>query len=103
MKMLEQAKQHLQDTIERIHPDELEEAAGLMASARRVYIYAPGPSLSLGELLSYRLSRFGMSVRIMAGSGHELLESLAHMESEDVVLIFSFTRMLRKRRSFWTA
>lgn len=103
VKMLEQAKHHLQDTIERIHPDELEEAAGLMASARRVYIYAPGPSLSLGELLSYRLSRFGMSVRIMAGSGHELLESLAHLESEDVVLIFSFTGCSRKRRSFWTA
>lgn len=94
VKMLEQAKHHLQDTIERIHPEELEEAAGLMASARRVYVYAPGPSLSLAELLSYRLSRFGMSVRIMAGSGHELLESLAHLESEDVVLIFSFTRML---------
>lgn len=92
--MLEQAKHHLQETIERIHPGELEEAAGLMASARRVYIYAPGPSLSLGELLSYRLTRFGMSVRIMAGSGHELLESLAHLQSEDVVLIFSFTRML---------
>ncbi|WP_422659373.1 MurR/RpiR family transcriptional regulator [Paenibacillus sp. EC2-1] len=94
LKMLEQAKHHLQATMERTRPDELEQAAMLMAGARRVYVYAPGPSLSLGELLAYRLSRFGMSIRIMAGSGHELLESLAHLEQNDVVLIFSFTRML---------
>lgn len=102
-KMLEQAKHHLQDTMEKNRPDELEEAARLMASARRVYVHAPGPSLSLGELLSYRLSRFGMSVRIMAGSGHELLESLAHVEREDVVLLFSFTRMLPETEVILTA
>lgn len=94
LKMLEQAKHHLQDTMEKTRPNELEQAAMLMAGARRVYVYAPGPSLSLGDLLAYRLSRFGMSIRIMAGSGHELLESLAHLEQDDVVLIFSFTRKL---------
>ncbi|ANA80491.1 transcriptional regulator, RpiR family protein [Paenibacillus vortex V453] len=94
VKMLEQAVHHLQETSKKTDPDDLEQAARLMASARRVYVYAPGPSLSLGELLSYRLSRFGMSIRLMAGSGHELLESLAHLEQDDVVLIFSFTRML---------
>jgi len=94
LRMLEQAIRHLQDTADKIHPDELEQAAGLMAGARRVYIYAPGPSLSLGHLLSYRLSRFGLSIRIMAGSGHELLESLANVTREDAVLVFSFARML---------
>ncbi|GJM70632.1 hypothetical protein HMSSN036_28480 [Paenibacillus macerans] len=48
----------------------------------------------MGDLLFYRLSRFGMSVRMMAASGHELLESLAHVQREDVVLLFNFTRLL---------
>jgi DNA-binding MurR/RpiR family transcriptional regulator len=94
LKMLEQVKVHLQDTMEKSHPGELARAARLMAAARRVYIYAPGPALALADLLAYRLARFGMSIRIMAGSGHELLESLAHVQHDDVVLIFSFTRIL---------
>ncbi|MEK3873252.1 MULTISPECIES: MurR/RpiR family transcriptional regulator [unclassified Paenibacillus] len=75
-------------------PEELKLAGSLMAGARRIYVYAPGPAVALGDLLFYRLSRFGMSVRMMAASGHELLESLAHVQREDVVLLFNFTRLL---------
>lgn len=94
VKMLEQTKVHLRETAEQTDPEELKRVASLMAGARRIYVYAPGPSVALGELLFYRLSRFGMSVRMMAASGHELLESLAHLQTEDVVLLFSFTRLL---------
>ncbi|MEK3732491.1 MurR/RpiR family transcriptional regulator [Paenibacillus sp. FSL M8-0334] len=92
--MLEQVMEHLQTTAEKTRPDEVEQAAGIIAGARRLYVYAPGPSLSLGDLIAYRLSRFGISVRMMAGSGHELLESLVNLEKRDAVLVFSFTRML---------
>ncbi len=93
-KMLEQSIRHLELTAARIRPDELERTAALIASARRLYIHAPGPALSLGELMAYRLNRFGLSVRLTAGSGHELLESLAHLQPDDVVFAFSFARML---------
>lgn len=91
---LEQAVAHLRHTAAVNDPAELEYAAGLAASARRLYVHAPGPSLALGELLHYRLSRFGLSVKRMAGSGHEVLEPLAHLRKEDAVLLFGFTRML---------
>ncbi|MGG3452594.1 MurR/RpiR family transcriptional regulator [Paenibacillus rhizolycopersici] len=94
LKLLEQTSLHLRESAERTDPEELKHAAALMAGARRIYVYAPGPSVALGELLFYRLSRFGMSVRMMAASGHELLESLAHVQREDVVLLFNFTRLL---------
>ncbi|MNM93448.1 putative HTH-type transcriptional regulator YbbH [compost metagenome] len=94
LKMLEQSIVHLRETAEQTEPEELKLAASLMDRARRIYVYAPGPAVAIGELLCYRLSRFGMSVRMMAASGHELLESLAHMQSEDVVLLFNFTRLL---------
>ncbi|WP_018751829.1 MurR/RpiR family transcriptional regulator [Paenibacillus sanguinis] len=94
IKMLEQTSVHLRETAEQTDPEELKMAASLMAGARRIYVYAPGPSVALGDLLFYRLSRFGMSVRMMAASGHELLESLAHLQADDVVLLFSFTRLL---------
>lgn len=92
--MLEQATMHLRETAEKTEPEELQRAASLMAGARRIYVYAPGPAVALGELLSYRLSRFGMSVRMMAASGHEVLESLAHVQRDDVVVLFHFTRLL---------
>lgn len=94
MKMLEQAKVHLRETAEQTEPEELQRAASLMAAARRVYVYAPGPAAALGELLIYRLSRFGLSVRMMAASGHEVLESLAQVQGDDVVVLFHFTRLL---------
>lgn len=94
LQMLEQSLVHLRETAEQTDPEELKLAASLMAGARRIYVYAPGPALALGDLLFYRLSRFGMSVRMMAASGHELLESLAHVQREDVVLLFNFTRLL---------
>lgn len=93
VQMLEASVQHLQDTLSHMKQGELEQAAALLTEARRLYIYAPGPAAGLAELLSFRLSRFGMSV-IRLGGGHELLETLMHMQQEDVVLLMCFTRLL---------
>lgn len=95
LQKLEQSLVHLRETAEQTRTRRrLKLAGSLMAGARRIYVYAPGPAVALGDLLFYRLSRFGMSVRMMAASGHELLESLAHVQREDVVLLFNFTRLL---------
>lgn len=93
-RMLEQTSAHLELTARELRPEELEETARFMAAARRIYVHAPGPSRALGELLSFRLGRFGLTVQLMAGSGHDLLESLAQLQSDDAVLLFCFTRML---------
>ncbi|MEO2205965.1 MurR/RpiR family transcriptional regulator [Paenibacillus pabuli] len=94
VQLLEASVSHLQKTLSHMKQGDLEQAASILAEARRVYIYAPGPSAGLAELLSFRLSRFGLTVIHLAGSGHELLESLMHMQQEDMVLLMSFTRLL---------
>ena len=94
VQLLEASVSHLQETLSHMKQGDLEHAASILAEARRVYIYAPGPSAGLAELLSFRLSRFGLTVIHLAGSGHELLESLMHMQQEDMVLLMSFTRLL---------
>ncbi|KAA9002385.1 MurR/RpiR family transcriptional regulator [Paenibacillus spiritus] len=91
---LEQSILHLRETAGRIAPGQLEEAAALLAGANLIYLHAPGPAAALGELLRYRLSRFGLTVRLMPASGHELLEPLAHVQAGDAVLLFNFTRLL---------
>lgn len=91
---LEASVAHLQETLSHMKSGDLEQAAVLFSEARRVYVYAPGPSAGLAELLSFRLSRFGMTVVRLAGGGHELLETLMHMQKEDVVLLLCFTRLL---------
>lgn len=93
-KMLEQSLLHLKETAERTDSEELKLAAALMAKATRIYVFAPGPSLALGDLLTFRLSRFGLSVRVMAPSGHELLESLAQVQQDNAILLFGFARLL---------
>ncbi|CAH1220582.1 MurR/RpiR family transcriptional regulator [Paenibacillus sp. JJ-223] len=94
VQLLEASVAHLQETLSHMKNGDLEQAAVLFSEARRVYVYAPGPSAGLAELLSFRLSRFGMTVVRLAGGGHELLETLMHMQKEDVVLLLCFTRLL---------
>lgn len=94
VQLLEASVAHLQETLSHMKSGDLEQAAVLFSEARRVYVYAPGPSAGLAELLSFRLSRFGMTVVLLAGGGHELLETLMHMQKEDVVLMLCFTRLL---------
>jgi len=94
VQLLEASVAHLQETLSHMKSGDLEQAAVLFSEARRVYVYAPGPSAGLAELLSFRLSRFGMTVVRLAGGGHELLETLMHMQKEDVVLLLCFTRLL---------
>ena len=50
----------------------------------------------LRVLMKHRLSRFGLDIEILPKSGHELFESLMHLEKEDVVFIFGFVAMNRE-------
>ncbi|WP_458464656.1 MurR/RpiR family transcriptional regulator [Paenibacillus sp.] len=94
VQLLEASVTHLQETLSHMKTGDLERAAAILVGARRVYIYAPGPSAGLAELLAFRLARFGITVIRLTASGHELLESLMHMQQDDMVLLLCFTRLL---------
>ena len=91
--MLALSTQHLQETLQYFSSETFEQAVDALTSSSRIYIYSPGPSEGLAQLINFRLSRFGLSIHCLPKSGHELFESLVHMKKEDTVLIFGFVQL----------
>ncbi|MCO7127389.1 MurR/RpiR family transcriptional regulator [Sporolactobacillus shoreicorticis] len=93
---LNKSVQLLQVTLNHFNQAQFEHAAALIQEAKKLYIYAPGPSIGLAELLNYRLARFGVAVIILRKWGSELIEDLIHIDSKCTVLIFAFSRILKE-------
>lgn len=87
---------HLQTTLNRFQLEPFEQAVTKIRQASCLYVYAPGPSLGLGELVTYRLRRFGISVQLIRFMGSEILEELSQIDESCVILLFSFGRLLRE-------
>ncbi|MCM3782247.1 MurR/RpiR family transcriptional regulator [Neobacillus mesonae] len=91
--LLNTVYQHLEETCKRLDLDLLKEASEAIRHARIIFVFAPGPCVSLAELFAFRMRRFGFQIQIMAPSGHELMETLMHAGSKDVLLIFGFVQL----------
>ncbi|MBW7475800.1 MurR/RpiR family transcriptional regulator [Paenibacillus oenotherae] len=91
-RMITSAAVNLEETAKRISRDAFDRAVEALNAADTIYVHGPGSTSCLSDLLRFRLNRIGMEVRIMAQSGHELLESLVHAGPKDVVLFFGFVR-----------
>lgn len=92
--LLNSCLHHLEETSKRLSPKLLKEASAMIQHARQVYVYSPGPCISLAELFAFRLRRFGIGIQMMAASGHELLETLMHASEKDVIFVFGFVHLL---------
>lgn len=90
---LEQQKYCLERTLELLDKTQFEQAAQAVADARRVYVYAKNGSRSMAELLTFRLWRIGVDIHRLSAGGSELLEGLATAGPEDLVVVFSFSRL----------
>lgn len=66
--------------------------------ARRVFIHAKSASASLGQLLFFRLRRLGIEVSLLPSGGSEVLEGLAQVRADDLVVLFSFSKLSREGR-----
>ncbi|MCZ0704490.1 DNA-binding MurR/RpiR family transcriptional regulator [Natronobacillus azotifigens] len=91
---LESAVNHLHQTMEYVSNHAFKKAVNLITEARKIYIYSPGPSRGLANLMDYRISRFNCDVSIISEGGSELFEQMMHFTKEDVVVIFGFVRLL---------
>lgn len=91
-RMINSAAVNLEETAKRISRDAFDRAVEALNAANTIYVHGPGSTSCLTDLLRFRLNRIGIEVRIMAQSGHELLESLVHAGPADVVLFFGFVR-----------
>ncbi|SFL42949.1 transcriptional regulator, RpiR family [Gracilibacillus orientalis] len=91
---LEKSLSLLQETFDNLDQSRFQQSLDMLYRAQHVYIFASGPSKGLGELLHYRMRRFGIFVQLIEHQGNELLEELIHFQREDVVIVFAFGRLL---------
>ncbi|MBP1967111.1 MurR/RpiR family transcriptional regulator [Paenibacillus aceris] len=91
--MLEQTAGYLHDTSYKLARENFDLAVEKMSQARRIYVFAPGPSEGLGSLLQFRLNRFGVDIQIMPKSGNEVYEALLHLTPQDVIIGFGFLKL----------
>lgn len=92
--LLEVGIRNLEETVQHYSSEALEASVSALLSARVIYLYGPGPSAGLAELMHYRLRRFGLSIKRLDRGGSELFEDLLHISSVDLVVIFGFVRLL---------
>ncbi len=83
----------LQKTLEQIDSYAFEQALQSMLNARRIFIHAKSASVSLGQLLLFRLRRLGFAVSLLPSGGSEVLEGLAQAGKEDLVIFFAFSKV----------
>lgn len=67
-----------------------EDAADALAAARTVYVFASGHATALAELALRRLSRIGCHVVDLRGATRDVIERVARMNADDVLLAFAF-------------
>ncbi|MEF2966272.1 MurR/RpiR family transcriptional regulator [Paenibacillus sp. M1] len=84
----------LEETMSHYSAESFEAAVTALISAKRIYVYGPGPSAGLAELMRYRLGRFGLSIHRLERGGSELFEDLLHLAKGDLVVLFGFVRLL---------
>ncbi|MEK3785563.1 MULTISPECIES: MurR/RpiR family transcriptional regulator [Paenibacillus] len=97
--MLKLGVQYLTETADALSRPDFHRAIAALREAQRIYVYAPGPSQGLGELLSFRLKRYGMHIINMGMGGHEMYESLMHLQPADVVVVFGFSNILPETKA----
>ncbi|MGO4350063.1 MurR/RpiR family transcriptional regulator [Paenibacillus sp. MCAF9] len=90
--MLEIAAANVEVTSKRVEREQFHQAVEAIHKARKVYVFGTGAAASLIELIRFRLNRINVQIEGMAGSGSELLETLVHADSSDVLLMFGFVR-----------
>ncbi|GAB6100501.1 MurR/RpiR family transcriptional regulator [Halanaerocella petrolearia] len=88
--ILNKSINYLKNTHAQLSEEEFNQAVNALIAAKNIYLFAPGPSSGIAELLSYRLQRFHLNIHKMKPSGKGLLESLINLTSEDVIVIFGF-------------
>ena len=84
-------QQNLQKTLEGLDEGEFAAAVRALLAARRVFIHAKSASASLGQLLFFRLRRLGIEVSLLP-------EGLAQVRADDLVVLFSFSKLSREGR-----
>jgi DNA-binding MurR/RpiR family transcriptional regulator len=83
----------LSQALETVNRDQLRRGVELLHSHNRIFVFGVGPSISLVDLLSIRLGRFGHQVIPLTTTGREILEPLISMSDQDLLFAIGFFDM----------
>lgn len=95
-KVLDMEMQYLAEASHSVTPDDFDRAVDILLAARRVFVYAGGPSATLANLLELRLRRFGIFCLAMTESGRNLIEKLQLLEEGDALVVAGFHHLNRE-------
>ena len=95
---LERQRAYLETTAHQLSSEEFGQAVEALCSARRVFLHGKNASASLAQLLHFRLRRLGLQVSLLPSGGSELLEGLSQVAENDLVVLFSFSKLSREGR-----
>lgn len=95
---LERQQLYLQKTVQQLDQAEFDRAVEALAAARRVFLHGKNASSSLSNMLAFRLRRLGIPVWLLPSGGSELLEGLLQVGEQDLVVMFSFSKLSREGR-----
>lgn len=68
----------------------IQNAVAAISAHEHIFVFGPGPSVSLVDLLDLRLTRFGKQVVPLTGMGREVLEPLLSMTDRDLLFVIAF-------------
>jgi len=91
--VVEMELQYLSEVTREIAPADFDRAIRLLLKGKRVFVFGSGPSRILADLVNIRFTRFGLSVIGLTESGRDLLDKLALLQRDDVVLAMGFHRV----------
>jgi DNA-binding MurR/RpiR family transcriptional regulator len=81
---------YLTQALQTVDRQALEQTVAYLIEREQIFVFGPGPSISLVHLLDLRLTRFGKHVIPITETGRESLESLLLMTDHDLLFAIAF-------------
>ena len=81
---------YLTQALQTVNREALRKTVSYMIERDRIFVFGPGPSVSLVHLLNLRLTRFGKQVIPLTLTGRETLEPLLLMTNRDLLFAIGF-------------
>lgn len=81
---------YLTQALQTIDREALHRTVSYMIERERIFVFGPGPSISLVHMLNLRLTRFGKHVIPLTLTGRETLEPLLLMTDRDLLFAIAF-------------
>jgi DNA-binding MurR/RpiR family transcriptional regulator len=81
---------YLTQALQTVDREALRKTVAYIIERERIFVYGPGPSISLVHMLNLRLTRFGKHIIPLTMTGRETLEPMLLMTDRDLLFAIGF-------------